>query len=264
MNTEFSCKAYQTHRVFEEINYMMDYYENVSFSCFSFVPTGTNGIANYASYIYLSLKGTLDSIRLVMKAGQLSDAFVLIRKYFDDVLVDIYLDIVRKDGFDWMKSIIVKDVDEWLRDKHRIPGVKQILKVMKESQTSKDLYPFFGWESYLKHNRTILDDNVHTNRYSSVLLNCRDVAFGDRVKILGGASIILKQIFTIHLAFIFYLNGQFMMASDYMDNLEIGLTPPEGSEKWIAPFAQEAFNKYIKPNKPLAHFIKEHCPLDIE
>ena len=69
---------------------MMDYYESVSFSSFSFVPTGTNGIANYASYIYLSLKGTLDSIRLVMTAGQLSDAYVLIRKFFDDVLVDIY------------------------------------------------------------------------------------------------------------------------------------------------------------------------------
>lgn len=90
---------------------MMDYYESVSFSSFSFIPTGTNGIANYVSYIYLSLKGTLDSIRLVMKAGQLSDAYVLIRKFFDDVLVDIYLDIVRKDKFDWMKSIIVKDVD---------------------------------------------------------------------------------------------------------------------------------------------------------
>jgi len=264
VKTEFSYEAYHTHHVFEEINYMMDYYENVSFSCFSFVPTGTNGIANYASYIYLSLKGTLDSIRLVMKAGQLSDAYVLIRKFFDDVLVDIYLDIVRKDKFDWMKSIIVKDVDEWLRGKHRIPGVKQILKVIKESPTSKDLYPFFGWDSYLKHNRTILDDNVHANRYASILLNCRDVEFGDRVKSLDGASIILKQVFTIHLAFIFYLNGQFMMASDYIDSLEIGLTPPEGCENWIASFAQEAFDKYIKPNKQLAIFIKKHCPLGIE
>ena len=171
---------------------------------------------------------------------------------------------MRKDKFDWMKSIIVKDVDEWLRGKLRIPKVERILKVMKESPTSKDLYPFFGWDSYLMHNRKILDDYVHSNRYASILLNCRDVEFGDRVKSLEGASIILKQVFTIHLAFIFYLNGQFMMESDYIDSLELGLTPPEGSENWIAPFAQEAFDKYIKPNKPLANFIKEHCPLGIE
>lgn len=105
---------------------------------------------------------------------------------------------------------------------------------------------------------------MHANRYASILLNCRDVEFGDRVKSLDGASIILKQVFTIHLAFIFYLNGQFMMASDYIDSLEIGLTPPEGCENWIAPFAQEAFDKYIKPNNLLADFIKAHCPLGIE
>lgn len=228
-----------------------------------FVPTGTNGIVNYASYFYSSLKCTLDSIRLVLKAGQLSDAYVLMRKYFDDVLVEIYLDIVRKDRFDWMKNIVVTDVDEWIKGRHRIPGVKQILKVVKESPTSKYLYPFFGWESYLKHNREILDDNVHTNRYSNILLNCRDVAFGDRIKRLDGASIILKQVFTIHLAFIFYLNGQYMMASDYIDSLEIGMTPPEGSERWIAPFAQEAFDKYIVPYKALAEFIKDNCCLEI-
>ncbi len=263
MKNEISCKAYQTHQVFDAINYMMGYYENVSFSCFRFVPTGTNGILNYASNYYLSLKGTLDSIRLILKAGQLSDAYVLIRKLFDDVLVELYLDIVRKDKFDWMKSIVVKDVDEWIKDRHRIPGVKQILKVLKESPTSKDLYPFFGWESYLKHNREILDDNVHTNRYSNILLNCRELAFGDRIKCLDGAFIILKQVFTIHLAFIFYLNGQYMMALDYVDSLEMGMIPSEGSERWIAPFAQDAFDKYIKPDKALADFIKDNCSLEI-
>ena len=54
------------------------------------------------------------------------------------------------------------------------------------------------------------------------------------------------------------------MASDYIDYLENGLTPPKDSEKWIANYAQEAFDKYIKPNKSLAVFIKEHCGLNIQ
>ena len=52
------------------------------------------------------------------------------------------------------------------------------------------------------------------------------------------------------------------MASDYIDYLEGDATPPKNSENWIAPFAQEAFSKYIK-NKSLAAFIKETCILDI-
>ena len=54
------------------------------------------------------------------------------------------------------------------------------------------------------------------------------------------------------------------MASDYMDYLEFGEIPPEGSDQWLAPFAQEAFGKYIKRDKKLADFIKNSCSLQIE
>ena len=39
------------------------------------------------------------------------------------------------------------------------------------------------------------------------------------------------------------------MASDYMGYYEEGVTPPEGSKTWIAPFTQDAFDKVIKPNE---------------
>lgn len=45
------------------------------------------------------------------------------------------------------------------------------------------------------------------------------------------------------------------MASDYRDCIEMGLIPPSGSEYWIAPFAQEAFNKYVNPNKELSDYL---------
>jgi len=53
------------------------------------------------------------------------------------------------------------------------------------------------------------------------------------------------------------------MASDYMDHMEMGVIPPEGSENWIAPFAQDAFDKIIRPHKAIADFIISTCPLKI-
>lgn len=53
------------------------------------------------------------------------------------------------------------------------------------------------------------------------------------------------------------------MASDYMDYMEMGETPPEGSEEWIASYAQDAFDKYIKPNVKLADYIKSTSFLQI-
>ena len=48
-----------------------------------------------------------------------------------------------------------------------------------------------------------------------------------------------------------------------MDYLELGEIPPEGSDQWLAPFAQEAFDKYIKNHSKLAVYIKNNCSLEI-
>lgn len=194
VNSEINRDSYQNHPVFELIEHMKEYYDGLFDTCFHFIPEGTLGAGNYASNVYLSLNATLDSIRMLLKAGHINDAFVLIRKLFDTVLVEIYFDVVRKDKFDWMESFVVKNVDEWLKGKHRIPKTEKILNVLKNSPSTKDLYPFFGWETYLKKNRELLDDSVHANRYSSILWNCPSVHTDDRERQLKNALIMLEQI----------------------------------------------------------------------
>ena len=263
-NSQEYYDAYKKHHVFDEIDYMMEFYDGISYSSLSFIPNGTRTIVNYEANIYQSIRTTLDSIKILLEVRHISDAFVLIRKLFDTVLANIYLDVVREDKFDWMNSSVIKDLDEWLKKEHRIPRTERILKVLKNSNTTKDLYPWFGWDTYLKTNRSILDNYVHVNNYGSVLMNCPDLFIQDREAQLKNASIILNQIMMIHLAFTFYMNSQYMMSSDYMEFSEMGMTPPQGSECWLAPFAQQAFDMFLKPHEKLAMFIKEHCPMDIE
>lgn len=251
------------NEVFEEIAYIREFYDHLSFSCYQIVPTGAPGAANYASYIYESLRATLDSIRLSLEAGNLTDTYTLVRKYYDDVLIEIYFDVVRKDKFDWMTNRVVEDIDNWIKREQWIPRIERIMAVLKESKSTKEIYPFFGWDTYLKHNREVLDGTVHTSSFSNILLNCK-VATVDREKHKQNITTLIRQFFTLHMAFIFHLNSHYMMASDYMDYLECGMTPPEGCERLIAPYAQEAFDKYLKPHNELAAFIKERCGLDIE
>ena len=263
-HSKVNYKAYQKHEVFELIDDMMEVYTGLSDTCFSFIPNGTSGIGNYATHVYMSNRSTLDSIKTLLKVGYITDAFVLIRKLLDTVLADIYLDVVREDKFDWIENFIVKDFDEWIKGEHWIPHTEKIMQVLKESKSTKDLYPFFGWDTYLKKNRGFLDNHVHASSYYSILLNCQDVCLDNREQQLKNVSVMLNQIMTLHLAFTFYLNGHYMMATTHVDYLDMGLTPPEGSERWIAPYAQEAFDRYIKPHGKLAEFIKDWCCLDIE
>lgn len=53
-------EEYRNHPVFEEIKDMMALYDCISYSCFSFIPSGTFkpetlSIGNFASYIYIGL-----------------------------------------------------------------------------------------------------------------------------------------------------------------------------------------------------------------
>ena len=206
--------------------------------CHRFIPNGVETMLNYASYIFTSIECTLGSIKMLLKTGKINDAYVLIRKLF-------------------------KDANEWIKGKHRIPCLKKILQTIKDSPTTKDLYSFFEWDTYLKKDRELLDDSVHSNRYSRMLINCNQLYIENREKYLDNASAILRHIFTVHLSFIFYLNPQYMMDSTYIDYLDEGATPPEGSENWIAVYAQEAFDKYIKNHTKLTTFIKRNCYLQI-
>lgn len=254
---------YLKHKVFDDLKFMMAFYDSVSMSCFSFIPGGTHGIMNYASYVYSAIEGTLDSISTLLKKGRINDAYTLIRKLFDDILLEIYLDVTLKDKFS-MDNFFVEEVDEWLQGKHRIPKTEKILRCIEKSELTKELYPLFGWNTYLKKNRELLDDSVHSNRFQRMLLNCNNVSIKNRERHLQNCEIILNQLFLLHLSFIFHLNPQYLMASDYVDCLEMGMTPPEGCQNWIAPFAQEAFDKVIAPHNAISEFIKKTCYLEIE
>ena len=117
-------------------------------------------------------------------------------------------------------------MDNWIKREQWIPRVEKIMTVLRDSESTRDLYPLFGWDGALKRNRELLDGMVHTSSFGNILLNCRDVATVDMEKHLNHISTLLRSFFTIHLGFVFHLNSHYMMASDYVEYQEVGETPP--------------------------------------
>ena len=82
---------------------------------------------------------------------------------------------------------------------------------------------------------------------------------------LDQLSICLKDIFSLHFAYCISLNAPYIMASDYVDALDCGMTPDKDSQYWVAPFAQTIFDKDIKSRRPkLAAYLKESCGMQLE
>lgn len=138
------------HSILNEIIIIHDFYKHISDNCYQFIPLGTSGFINYNSYIYESLAGTLSSINMLLQMGHLNDASVLLRLYFDNVLSTLYMDVLRHEKVNPFDHLYVEEVEEWIKEKHRIPSIKRVLKVLESSSLTKELYSYFDWNSTLK------------------------------------------------------------------------------------------------------------------
>ena len=243
------------HMLLLDLKAIAEFYRAISYNCFLFLPIGTRGWLNYNSYLFESIAGTISSIDDLVRKGHLNDACVLLRLYFDNIYTDTYIQITLKNRFDVFSNFYVSEVEEWLQKKHRIPSIKKIVTLLETNNITNPIYSILNKNNQLVNYREFLDDCVHGNRYQALLYNCSAIYLENREKLLIRIQSIVKTLFTLHFSFIFSLNPHYLMASDYRDCIEMGLIPPSGSEYWIAPFAQEAFNKYVNPNKELSDYL---------
>ncbi len=95
-----------------------------------------------------------------------------------------------------------------------------------------------------------------------MLLNDNEIYIKDRSKLLDTFSNDLEDIFIQHFAYIFYLKDNYMASTSYIDSLDSGLLPEEGSQYWVEPFIQNVFDNVIKTKRPdIAEEIKEHTAM---
>jgi len=74
----------------------------------------------------------------------------------------------------------------------------------------------------------------------------------------------VRDIFVLHIGYIFFLNSHYMMSRDHLDALECGMQPEEDSQYWVAPFVQEIFDSVITPRRPdVTSMIKKSTAMQL-
>ena len=115
-----------------------------------------------------------------------------------------------------------------------------------------------------KQLRRRCNDHTHYNFYRNVLLNDRDIFLKGRNRVLEEFSNDLRDVLILHLSYMFFANGHYMMSSDHVDSLDCGMTPEPDSQYWVAPFVQDIFNQTIKKFRPdIAAMIKKHSSMHL-
>ena len=249
-------KKFQNHPVFKQLERYERFYENLSISIMQIIPLGVTGVINFNSYIYSSMQGTLESIREVLYRGRINDAFALLRKFYDAVIINVYVMLFLEDQFT-VNKFFVDGIDNWLRGKKQLPEIKKMIKYISNSSKVAAITKLLNLDDRYQKLRNRCNSNTHYNFYLNALLNDNQIYLEDRLTYLQQFAEDLENIIIFHFSYLFSINDYYMMSSEYIDSLEMELQPKEDSQYNVAPFIQEFFDNVIKKNRlDLANEIK--------
>lgn len=242
-------KEYKEHNVFSELASYIDFYDKFSMSVMSFGMMGTTDIVNMDTYVYSSIQGTIDSIKVLLGKGRINDSYCLLRKYYDSVIINIYSNLYIEDNCNAEKFLVDK-VNNWLHGKDQLPRYRVMSAYIRNSEKLYEINKLIHSNNRYKSIRSRCNDHTHYNYFQHMLVNDSEVYIENRIKFLDELSADIKDIFVLHLSYIFSLNDHYMMSSDYVDYLDCGMQPPEGSQYWVSSFIKKVFDDVIKECRP--------------
>lgn len=251
---------YYNHKVFDLLADLNYFYDFLSDSCCN---TGDGcmiaGKFSVNSNIYSSIQGTIESIKILVFAGRLNDAFALTRKLEDAIYTDLYTNIlIKQDELKmvdpkeeikniWDKSIVRK----WVFHEEKLWGdKKKTLSTIKVEikKVDPELGNLFEDMEKKSNDRQVCNNNVHYNSWETFAINDFHYLSGTRkgVRLLNDLYDIVLSLFVYHFSYTYIQRGFIYGSYDYINYLEEGLEPEPDSQYWVAQIVQDVFDKYIK------------------
>ena len=255
---------YHEHLIFEQLQLYSKFYDSLSFSIMNLPTEGISGLLNLDTYVFSSMKGTIDSIKDTLRKGRINDSYALLRKYYDSTIINAYTNLYLLDNFD-LENFVVTKIENWKNGTEKLPEYRVMSKHIKESSRLERINELLKRDERYKQIRNRCNDHTHYNFYRHLLLNDNEIYNPNRLKYLNGFSQDIQAIFIQHFAYIFSLKDYYMMSSDYVDSIEMGMKPEEDSQYWVANFIQEVFDKVLKPKRyDIAKELKENTFMQLE
>lgn len=254
-------EEYKNHTVFKDLRTMGEFYKSFSFSIIGFATTGTRSVINIDTYIFSSIEGTLESILLILEKGRIGDAYSLLRKFHDSITLNLYTNLFLDENRGKNDNFLVEEVTAWLNNTKKLPHntYGKMSEYLEGSNRLKAIFDLLNVENSYIETRQRCNDHTHYNFFDNVLINDNKVHAPRRISLLAIFRQDLINLFILHIACVFTLNDHYMMSSDYVDYLDVGLDPEPDSQYWVASFIKEAFSGIVEVNRPdIAKFIKSN------
>jgi hypothetical protein len=211
-----------------------------------------------------SAVSTLQTIKFCVRKSRLGDAYTLVRKYRDDLFLYLYFiecqsrHYVLNSGY----SLHEKNIARWFENSLTDLHISDIIKYIATNKTIKELITKFNLKSSWEQIGKDLNNYVHTNGVKYARQNYpTEQACDDEPKRIYD---ILRSITVIAIAIMILIKPQFISSTDYMDALDVGITPEKESQYHVAPFVSDFIGKYVGDfDTAIVAFLKNSVYMDI-
>lgn len=266
-----SDEPYQSHYVHAYVKSVYEFYHEIGRSPVTFGTIGLKGVIDLDRVIFESLAETIDTISQTLTKGRINDAYALLRKYRDSITSHIYIVLGLKNSFSETKSNLIHDfkvdfeknkhigqkIQDWIEGREKLPKYSDMVTYIQNEPFSDEYWALMNKDYYIDLGKRG-NDQLHHNFYGSFFQNIPDYMY-DRTPIVDRLCKDIEALFIWHLTYILVFSGGLVMASDHLDYLECGQTPPDNSQFWVAPFALETYDETIRKKFPkLDKLIQNH------
>lgn len=256
-------KQFSEHKVIKQLIEFADFYKYLSSHVMNWITKGNRSIINLDTYVYSSMQGTLVSIHDILIKGRINDSYALLRKFYDSTIINVYSNLYLEDNCS-IENFFVTQIENWREGKDKLPEYRIMSQYIIKSQRLKAITDLLQQDKTYKNIRERCNSHTHYKYFHHIMLNDNQIYTPERIKVLDRFSSDLEHIIIQHIAYIFTVHDHYMMSSDYVDCLEMGIVPEEDSQYWVAPFVQEIFDNLLKVKRPdIADEIKKNTSMKL-
>lgn len=196
---------------------------------------------------------TAGSINSCCESGCIADTYSLMRKYRDDLFFYLYIVVYdscnKIEGKSPVTDQMESNIERWIKNDLDDLHIGTVLQAIGQSSRVRDAVRKYNLKSYFDALRDRLNNYVHSNGVSFYNRNVnRNVNAYQGKTLQKQLQSLLTDLRSITIAFLFLLtlcSPLSIMSTDYVDCLDCNMTPPDGSQYWVAPFVTAFFKSNL-------------------
>lgn len=188
---------------------------------------------------------TAGSIISCCESGCIADAYSLMRKYRDDLFFYLYIVVYdscnKLNGKSPATNQMEANIERWIKNDLDDLHIGTVLQAIGQFSRVRSAVQKYKLKSYFDTLNKRLNDYVHSN---GVAFYNRNVNAYQGRTLQKQLEALLKDLRFITITFLFLLilcSPLSIMSTDYVDCLDCNMTPPDGSQYWVAPFVTAFF-----------------------